>query len=43
MAVKTTNTGHAKAYDNVSPATITNTILDEVKGFNPFNLLKHSF
>jgi hypothetical protein len=33
-----------KVYDNVvSPATITKTILDEFKGFNPFNLLKHSF
>jgi hypothetical protein len=33
-----------KAYDNVvSPVTIAKTILDEFKGFNPFNLLKHSF
>jgi hypothetical protein len=33
-----------KAYDNVvSPATIAKTILDEFKGFNPFNLLKNSF
>jgi hypothetical protein len=33
-----------KAYDNVvSPANIAKTILGELKGFNPFNLLKHSF
>jgi hypothetical protein len=33
-----------KACDNiVSPATIANMILDEFKGFNPFNVLKHSF
>jgi hypothetical protein len=33
-----------KTYDAVvSPATIAKTILGEFKGFNPFNLLKHSF
>jgi hypothetical protein len=33
-----------KVYDNiVSPANIAKTILDELQGFNPFNLLKHSF
>jgi hypothetical protein len=33
-----------KAYDIVvSSATIAKTILDEFKGLNPFNLLKHSF
>jgi hypothetical protein len=32
-----------KAYDNVSPANIAKTILNELKSFNPFNLLKHSF
>jgi hypothetical protein len=33
-----------RAYDNfVSPANIANTIMDEFKGSNPFNLLKHSF
>jgi hypothetical protein len=33
-----------KAYDNVvSPANIAKTILDELKGFNLFNLLKHSW
>jgi hypothetical protein len=33
-----------KAYDNVvSPAYFAKTILDEFNGFNPFNLLKHSF
>jgi hypothetical protein len=33
-----------KAYDNiVSPANIAKTILDDFKGFNLFNLLKHSF
>jgi hypothetical protein len=32
-----------KAYDNVvSPANIAKTILGQFKGFNPFNLLKHS-
>jgi hypothetical protein len=29
-----------KAYDNVFPANIAKTILDELEGFNPFNLLK---
>jgi hypothetical protein len=44
MAVKTTNIGHQKAYDTVvSPATTAKTVLDELKGFNPFKLLKHSF
>jgi hypothetical protein len=44
MAIKTTNIDLQKAYDDVvSPATIANTILDEVKGFNPFTLLKPSF
>jgi hypothetical protein len=33
-----------KAYDDdVSSANIAHTILDEVKGFNPFKLLKYSF
>jgi hypothetical protein len=32
-----------KAYDNVSPVNIAKAILDEFKGFNLFNLLKHSF
>jgi hypothetical protein len=32
-----------KAYDNVAPANIAKTILEEHEGFNPFNLLKHSF
>jgi hypothetical protein len=32
-----------KAYDNVSLANVAKTILDELKGVNPFNLLKHSF
>jgi hypothetical protein len=33
-----------KVYDNVvSPANIAKTILDELEGFNLFNLLKHSF
>jgi hypothetical protein len=33
-----------KVYDNIiSPATIAKPILDEFKGFNPFNLLKHSW
>jgi hypothetical protein len=32
-----------KAYDQViSPANIANTTLDELQGFNPFNILKHS-
>jgi hypothetical protein len=32
-----------KACDNaVSPATVAKTVLDELKGFNPFNLLTHS-
>jgi hypothetical protein len=31
-----------KAYDNVSPANIAKTILNELKGFNLFNLVKHS-
>jgi hypothetical protein len=33
-----------KAYDNaVSPANIAKTVLDELKGFHLFNLLKYSF
>jgi hypothetical protein len=33
-----------KVYDNVvSPANTAKTILDELEGSNPFNLLKHSF
>jgi hypothetical protein len=32
-----------KADNVVSPANIAKTILDELKGFNPFNLPEHSF
>jgi hypothetical protein len=42
MAIKATNIGHDRGYDDaVFPAIIANTILDEFKGFNPFNLLKY--
>jgi hypothetical protein len=33
-----------RAYDQViSPADMAKTILDELQGFNPLNVLKHSF
>jgi hypothetical protein len=33
-----------RAYDQViSPADMAKTILDELQGFNPFNVLKHAF
>jgi hypothetical protein len=33
-----------RAYDQVIfPANMAKTILDELKGFNPFNICKHSF
>jgi hypothetical protein len=33
-----------RAYDQViSPADMAKTILDELQGFSPFNVLKHSF
>jgi hypothetical protein len=43
-APQTTDIGNAERYDQViSLANMVKTVVDELQGINPFNILKHSF